>query len=332
MVRARIVLRAAAGEPSRAIATVLGIDIKTTREWRRRFARLRNRTLGGLDDAPRSGRPALVPLEVRCEVVKLACDRPNEHVPFREVWNRETLSEALWRETGWRLSKSEIGRILGDAELRPHYIRLWLHSPDPYFRALARAVCQLYLHPPPGSVVLCVDEKTCIQALERKRVTQPAVPGRAGRREFEYIRHGTRSLIAAFEVGTGKVFGQCRKRRTAKDLAAFMEQVARRYPTGDVYIVWDNLNVHCGEVWERFSARHGGRFHFQHTPKHASWMNQVEIWFSILQRRVIKHADFADVDQMVASILGFIGHWNRVEAHPFRWTFRGRFTHHRRAA
>lgn len=111
-----------------------------------------------------------------------------------------------------------------------------------------------------------------------------------------------------------------------------MEAVARRYPTGDVYVVWDNLNVHCGEAWERFNERHGGRFHFVHTPKHASWMNQVEIWFSLLHRRVLKHGHFPTAEAMVERIARFIGHWNRVEAHPFRWTFRGRFTQHRHAA
>src|SRR5262249_19067748 len=156
--------------------------------------------------------------------------------------------------------------------------------PDPHFRARAREVCGIYLAPPPGAVVLCIDEKTCIQALERVRSNQLPRPGRSGRREFEYIRHGTRCLLAAFEVGTGRVFAQLRKRRTAEDLAVFMEAVAQRYPTGDVYVVWDNLNTHVGEQWQRFSERHGGRFHFIYTPKHASWMNQVEIWFSILHR------------------------------------------------
>lgn len=327
--RARIVLRAATGEASHAIAKALGLDIKTVRLWRRRFARWPK--LATLNDQRRSGRPPRIPLHVRCEVVKLACDRPKEQV-FRDVWSRGALVDALWRETGWRLSKSEIGRIVEEAELRPHRIRLWLHSPDPEFRARVRRVCGLYVSPPPGATVLCIDEKTCIQALERLRRLGPPLPGREGRKEFEYIRHGTRCLLAAFDVRTGKVFGQVRKRRTAKDLAAFMEAVARRYPTGDVYVVWDNLNTHCGDAWRRFSERHGGRFHFVYTPKHASWVNQVEVWFSILHRRILKYGDFPTSDNMVGKILGFVSHWNRVEAHPFRWTFRGRFTQHRAAA
>ena len=142
------------------------------------------------------------------------------------------------------------------------------------------------------------------------------------------MRHSTRSLIAAFDTGSGKVFGQCRARRTADDLLAFMEALARKYPTGDVYIIWDNLNIHCGAAWDAFSRRHGGRFHFVHTPLHASWVNRVEIWFGILQRRVIRYGEFDSVQDLSARIHGFITHWNRFEAHPFRWTFRGRFSHH----
>ena len=126
-------------------------------------------------------------------------------------------------------------RILGVADLRPHKVRYWLHSPDPDFRSKVARICKLYLSPPAGAAVVCVDEKTCIQALERKNPARPAAPGREGRQEFEYRRHGTRALIAAFDVRTGEVFGQLRERRTAEDLRQFMEALARRYPRGPVY-------------------------------------------------------------------------------------------------
>ncbi len=199
---------------------------------------------------------------------------------------------------------------------------------DPEFRPKVARICDLYLEPPPGATVVCVDEKTCIQALERKHPGRPAAPGRHGRREFEYIRHGTRALIAGFDVRTGQIFGQLRSRRTASDLDEFMDGLARRYPRGLVYVVWDNLNIHHGEAWERFNARLGGRFHFVYTPKHASWVNQVEIWFGILHRRILKHGDFATAAAMVERVEAFIRHWNQVEAHPFHWTFRGRFQEH----
>lgn len=192
---------------------------------------------------------------------------------------------------------------------------------------------ELYVSPPKGATVLCVDEKTCVQALSRKHPSKPAAPGKAGRLEFEYVRHGTTTLLAAFDVRTGRVFGQCRKQRRAEDLLSFMDEVAKAYPTGDVYIVWDNLNIHGGERWAEFNARHGNRFHFVFTPKHASWVNQIEVWFSILHRRVIKYGTFQNVDVLKLSVLSFIEWWNAEEAHPFRWTFRGRFAqHHDRAA
>ncbi len=323
--RARIVLAAAGGASNAEIARTYGFTEKTVRKWRDRFAARSTRE--ALDDSQRSGRPETIPVEVRCELMMMACDHPPE-ITLRDIWTYASLSECLRRNTGWRISQSEIGRILRAEDFRPHRMRLWLHSPDPDFRKKARVICQLYAQPPVGANVVCVDEKTCMQALERKHPGRRPVPGRAGRREFEYVRHGTRTLLAAFDIKTGRVFGECRPRRTAEDLRQFMEALAEQYPTGDVYVVWDNLNIHHGEAWRRFNERHGGRFHFVYTPLHASWVNQVEIWFGILQRRVLKHGDFRTPAELSARVMAFISHWNRREAHPFRWTFRGRFTQH----
>ena len=323
--RATIVLNAAAGLSNAEIGRLLGLTEKTVRKWRDRFAA--HSVRAALDDAKRSGRPASIPVEARCELIKIACDRPPE-IALRDIWTHTSLSECLMRNTGWRISRSEVGRILRAEDFRPHRMRLWLHSPDPQFREKVRAICKLYTRIPAGANVLCVDEKTCIQALERRHIGRRPAPGRSGRREFEYVRHGTRALIAAFDIRTGRVFGQCRKRRTAEDLRQFMEALAEKYPTGDVYIVWDNLNIHHGEAWRRFNQRHGGRFHFVYTPLHASWVNQVEIWFGILQRRLLKHGNFSTPAEMVEGVLAFVSLWNRREAHPFRWTFRGRFEQH----
>ncbi|HEX9349264.1 MAG TPA: IS630 family transposase [Gemmatimonadales bacterium] len=323
--RACIVLAAAAGQSNAKIARTLGFTEKTVRKWRGRFAA--RSTRASLDDHHRSGRPESIPVEVRCELMMMACDRPPE-IALRDIWTYASLSERLMRSTGWRLSQSEIGRILRAEDFRPHRMRLWLHSPDPDFREKVRVICQLYTQPPLGAHVVCIDEKTCMQALERKHPGRRPAPGRAGRREFEYVRHGTRALLAAFDVKTGRVFGQCRPRRTAEDLRQFMDALAENYPTGDVYVIWDNLNIHHGEAWRHFNERHGGRFHFVYTPLHASWVNQVEIWFSILQKRVLKHGDFRSPAELAVRVMAFISHWNRREAHPFRWTFRGRFTQH----
>jgi hypothetical protein len=242
---------------------------------------------------------------------------------FSAVWTHKALQVELVRQTGETMSLSEIRRTLWCGGLRPHRVRIWLHSPDPDFHVKAKAVCDLYLNPPAGAVVLSIDEKTGMQAradLHPIHVSET----RETRGEFEYTRHGTLTLIAAFDIRTGEVFGRF-WRRTAAGLVRFLEALAKKHPKGDVYIVWDNLNVHSGPAIDAFNARHGGRFHFVHTPLHASWMNQVEVWFSILQRRVLRHGSFSSRADLEGAVTGFIRHWNDVERRPFRWTFRGEF-------
>ena len=321
--RARIALLAGEGQSNAEIARLIGMTDKTVRKWRTRIAAWKH--LDALDDDRRSGRPASIPLAVRCEVVQLACQRvDDDKSPFRKIWTYGLLRACVAERTGWEMSETEIRRILRDEKIRPHRVRMWLHSPDPDFRRKVRAVCDLYCDPPKGATVLCIDEKTGMQALDRLHPTRPAARGRSARFEFEYVRHGTRTLIAAFNPRTGKVFAHCGRRRRAKNLLRFMEALAKQYPSGRVYVIWDNLNIHGGPRWEKFNRRHGGRFHFVYTPLHASWVNQIEIWFSILQRRILKHGSFSSAPELTAAVLGFVRHWNRHEAHPFRWTFRGR--------
>lgn len=329
--RARIIVLAAQALSNAEIARRVGCHLDTVRQWRQRFAE--DGRMSTLDDRPRSGRPARVSAATRCDVVKLACDKPGNHgVSHRETWTYEALAKVLLQETAVSLSSSEIGRILRNEDFRPHRMRLWLHSPDPDFRPKVRRICDLYMHPPKDAHVVCIDEKTGMQALGRRFPTKLPAPGRAGRFEFEYLRHGTWALLAAFDVHTGKVLGECKLQRRAEDLVAFMDNLARAYPKGQVYVVWDNLNIHYDgkdERWTRFNRRHGNRFHFIYTPLHASWVNQIEIWFSLLQRRVLQHGDFHSAQELRRAVLGFKDAWNRHEAHPFNWTFRGRFVHNR---
>ena len=224
------------------------------------------------------------------------------------------------------ISRSSYQRILAAGELRPHRVRGWLHSPDPQFREKVTAITELYLHPPAGTVVLSIDEKTGMQALERRFPDRPAAPGRPGRREFEYTRHGTQSLLCAFEVHRGRVVGDCGDTRTAADLVRFMETVAGQYPAGPVHVIWDCLNIHFDGIeqrWTAFNARHGHRFVFHYTPKHASWVNQVELFFSILQRQCLRPGSFRSTAELRTAVLAFLAAWNRDRAHPFRWTFTG---------
>ena len=221
------------------------------------------------------------------------------------------------------LSISEIGRILHFNDLRPHLVRYWLTCKDPNFGPKADRICELYVNPPPGAHVWCIDEKP-IQVLGRK---YPTVATRKGviRKEYEYVRRGTCCLLAAFETATGQVLGEVVEHRTADKTVAFLERLAAHQPAGDIYVVWDNLNTHKDgpdKRWIKFNERHGNRFHFVFTPIHASWLDQVEIWFSILEKRVLRNGDFVSVAAATRRVLDFIDLWDSDLAHPFRWTWR----------
>jgi transposase len=320
--RAKIILRAGEGLSNTVIAQQMNCTEKTVRKWRDRFANLS--TEKALDDAYRSGRPCRVPVEVRYQLISLACNRPNG-VLFRRVWSLASLSDELYEHTQCRISRSEISRLLNATSLRPHRVRMWLHSPDPNFNEKVVRICSLYRSPPPNATVLCVDEKTGMQALERKYPLHASNDSTEQRNEFEYIRHSTRSLIAALNIRSGNVTAHCGSTRKATDLEKFMDEVANRYRHNSVYIIWDNLNIHSAYKWEDWNKRHGDRFHFVYTPVHASWVNQMEIFFGILHRRVLKHGDFRSAIELENNVMKFINHWNAIEGHPFNWKFRGRF-------
>jgi transposase len=326
VLRARILLALEVDPCVTAVAERLNIDVKTVRRWRDRFAK--KRCVQALKDEPRSGRPPEIGLLSRLELLSMACGNPSDFGEVsRKVWTIDSLLEGFHRHhPKTPISRTSVLRILNDAEIRPHRVRMWLHSPDPEFKEKVRRICRLYLHPPRGAVVLCIDEKTGIQALGRKYPLRHASPGRAGRVDFEYVRHGTRTLLTAFNPHTGKVYAEVRKRRKADDLLEFMAAVARRYPRKKIYVIWDNLNIHYNgktQRWRRFNRRHGNRFRFVYTPLHASWVNQVEIFFGIVQKRVLRHGVFNSARQLQDALLRFIDHWNRHEAHPFHWTFKG---------
>jgi transposase len=323
VMRARIILGCAQDGSAVAVAHQVGVHLRTVERWRGRFRRA---GLPGLQDRPRPGRPAKFGPILRLELIALACE------PVAGAGGATTrtiaalVQEAEARGLVSRISRSSYQRILAAGELRPHRVRGWVHSPDPQFRAKVTAITELYLQPPAGAVVLSIDEKTGMQALERRFPDRPAAPGRPGRREFEYTRHGTQSLLCAFEVHRGRVVGDCRDTRTAADLVRFMEAVAVQYPTGPVHVIWDCLNIHfdgAAQRWTAFNARHGGRFVFHYTPKHASWVNQVELFFSILQRQCLRRGSFRSTAELRMAVETFLAAWNRDRAHPFRWTFTG---------
>ena len=321
--RARIILACEEGGSAKEVATRCGVHPSSVERWRRRFLKS---GLDGLCDRPRPGHKSKYGPVARLEVIALAC----EPVAFSNGRTRRTIEdlrrEVLDRGIALTMSWSTIQRILAEVDLRPHLIRGWVHSPDPRFREKVTEITDLYLNPSKGSVVLSIDEKTGMQALERRFPDRPASPGHRCRREFEYIRHGTQSLFCSFEVHSGRVIEQCGPTRTGADIRRFMARIAREYPRGTVHVIWDNLNIHFDgpdKRWTHFNRRHGNRFVFHYTPKHASWVNQVELFFSILQRECLRHGSFLSEQDLKEAVLHFIAFWNRERARPFRWTFRG---------
>jgi transposase len=323
--RARMVLLAACGKSISAIARQLGTCRLRVSQWLKRFEQVR---LSGLEDRPRSGRPIEITALERHQVIATACRAPKELGMARNTWTHESLREVLvGKGLVRRISASEVGRILGEADLKPHRVKGWCHSSDPDFQAKMRTIVALYVRRPAGAPVLSVDEKTGMQALSRARELQPAAPGRAGRLEFEYRRNGTRCLFACFNVGTGRVVGRITNSRKRPDFFAFLDLIARKYRQPRVHVILDNLNTHkdtsMGAFLSDWNRRHGSRFVFHFTPTHGSWLNQVELWFAIITRRVLRHGNFRSVDELNAALEQFITRWNRREAHPFRWSYRG---------
>lgn len=315
-----------AAKCARARAARLAKREVTLRERGKRDAlkRARAERRSALREAERADRGVLA-AEAALASTRAAAVGGRRAPCFSAVWTHQTLQAELERQTGTKLSRSEIGRILLCGGLRPHRVQTWLHSPDPDFRAKARVICDLYVEPPPGVRVLCIDEKSGMTA--RQDLYPLHMPSRDQgrlRKEAEYVRHGTTNLIASLDVQTGEVFGRCMA-RTATGLVAFFEQLVAYYPEGEIVIICDNLNVHKGPLIDDFCARQGGRVRFVYTPLHASWVNQIEIWFSILQRKVLRHGSFSSPMDLVAGVMDYIRHWNTVERRPFRWRFRGDF-------
>jgi len=321
--RARIILASEDGGSAAVVARRVGVHPRTVERWRDRF---RCHGLRGLHDKPRPGSPPKLAPVTRLELIALACEPVERHEGKTTRTIAELVDTAVARRLVDGIGWSSYQRLLAESDLRPHRVQGWLHSPDPQFREKVTEITELYLHPPAGAVVLSIDEKTGMQALERRFPDRPAAPGRRRRREFEYTRHGTQSLLCAFEVHRGRVVADCGATRTADDLVRFMERIAALYPTETVHVIWDNLNIHFDGAagrWTAFNARHGHRFVFHYTPKHASWVNQVELFFSILQRQCLRDASFHSIEELHTAVLAFIAAWNRDRAHPFRWTFTG---------
>jgi transposase len=318
--RAKIVLLAHAGWPNARIAAGLGCTVNTVRTWRRRFVR------GGvpaLCDRPRSGRPEVYGPQVRLAIVAAVTSVPPEGT---SVWTHALIAGEL---AGTGISVSQAGRILADLDLRPHKVRGWLNRRDDHqFWAQAAAVCDVYLRPPPDTVVVCIDEKTGIQAKYRKYPERAARRGRLARREFEYVRTGTVSIIAALHVATGQVIAEPVTSSNSVTFTGFLHRLDQcTDPRLNLRLVMDNGPSHTSAATRAWIAAHP-RISVTYTPKHASWLDMAELWFGVLTRALLRRGEFTSRADLIEKITAFTIRYNRT-AQPWKWAYDARADHAR---
>lgn len=378
--RARIILLATQKPSIATIAATVQVAANTARKWIKRYTRPTPQTstppdpappsptapplpsrLSRLADAPRSGRPDTFTGEQFCSLIALACEKPEEHGrPITHWTARELQAQALEEGLVPRISVRQINRLLQATDLQPHRSRYWLNAKlDPLKEEIIRTVCALYQQAQAaadrGHLTFSVDEMTGIQALERIAPDLPMEVGKPVRREFEYERHGTLSLLAGLAVADGTVQALCRPTRNEADFLALIDCLVQAHPqaTGFTFVL-DNLNTHQSESLVRYVARDAGltesllgikgqegilhtqasrarflsdpthRLRFCYTPKHASWMNQIEIWFGILVRKVIRRGNFTSLADLLQKLQAFVAYFNRTMAKPFQWTYQGK--------
>jgi len=377
--RATLILLAFAGLLNEAIAGKVDLERHQIGLWRSRWAAafrrlvlvecledppaLRKAIRELLADAPRAGSPGKFTAEQLAQIFATACEDPQKSgLPFTHWTHAELVKEVIKRDIVKSISVRHLGRLLDEADLKPHRIRYWLNAKekdDPAFVPQMQFVCATYAAAPQlyeqfRTHTISTDEMTGIQALERIAPTKPTKPGQEARREFEYKRHGTQVLICNFHVVTGAVVSPTvQDTRTEEDFVKHLERTLATDPDAGWVIVTDQLNIHLSEGMVRLVAREcdiaaetlgkkgksgilksvasrkkfltdlSHRIRFVYTPKHSSWLNQVEIWFSILARRVIRRGNFTSKEDLRTKILNFIDYFNKVMAKPFKWTFTG---------
>jgi len=303
--RARIVLLAAEGESNTAIAAKVGVSRPTVIDWRTRYAR---QGLPGLADDPRSGRPRTIDHR---QIVAVTLKPPPKKYGVTH-WSSRLLGRHL------KISNGTVAKAWRDYGVAPWRVETFKFSTDPELVAKVIDVVGLYLAPPENAIVLCIDEKSQIQALDRTAPMLPMQPGLPERRTHDYKRHGTTTLFAALEIATGKVTGAVKARHRHQEFLAFLKQVARAYPEGELHLVMDNYAAHKRvEVRDWLTAN--PRIHAHFTPTSGSWLNLVEVWFGNIERQAIHRGTFTSVRDLNAKIRAFVNGWND-RAHPFIWT------------
>jgi len=306
--RARLILALADGLSYREIEKRLRTSPPTIARWRQRFEQHR---IEGLNPRHKGSRPRLVTPAVQARILRRTLEAPPDGSTH---WTCRKLAKAVG------ISKSTVQRVWTQAQLKPHRLDRYMASNDPEFESKAADIIGLYLNPPQHAAVFCVDEKTAIQALDRLDPVLPLSPGRVERHGFEYYRHGTLSLYAALDVKSGKVTGKTAKRHTSAEFIDFLADVVRKSRWArEIHIVLDNLSAHKTKAVEQFLEQNPRvRFHF--TPTYSSWLNQVELWFSKIQRQVIDRGVFTSIADLARKLRRYIRAYEK-SARPFRWTY-----------
>jgi transposase len=305
--RARIVLAAAEGLENKAIVEVVGADANTVGKWRRRFA---ERRLDGLYDEPRPGAPRQIGDEEIAEVVRRTLE---ETPPDATHWSLRSMARAVGH------APSTIHGIWQAFGLQPHRAESFKLSSDPFFVEKVRDIVGLYLAPPERALVLCADEKSQVQALDRTQPLLPMRPGQPERRSHDYTRHGTTTLFAALDVASGKVIGRCFARHRAREFLKFLRAIEANVPGElDIHLVIDNYATHKTPAIRRWFARHP-RWHIHFTPTGASWLNQVERFFALLTEKQLRRGVHRSTQELETAILDYIDTVN-ADPKPFRWT------------
>ena len=304
--RARIILLAADGLSNGSISQQLHLSRQTVGKWRKRFIR---QSLLGLYDEPKPGAPRSMGDEQIAELVH----RTLKSTPANAThWSCRSLAQES------QVSKSSVQRVWRAFGLKPHRQKHFTLSTDPFFVEKVRDIVGLYLNPPDNAMVLCVDEKSQIQALDR---TQPVLPMGLGYVEgvtHHYVRHGTTTLFAALDIASGEVLSKCKPRHRHQEFLQFLEHIDANVPPElEIHLVVDNYATHKHEKVRRWLAARP-RYHIHYTPTSASWLNQVEIWFNIITQRAIRRGTFRKVKELIARIEDFVRHYN-VDCQPFTW-------------
>lgn len=306
--RAELIVGLAAGESYSALQRRLGCGRQYVARWKSRFLAER---LGGLYSRHRGRKPLRRTPALEAKILEATRRKPTDGSTH---WSTRRLARHL------KLSHSMVARVWKRAGLQPHRMRRYMASDDPNFETKAADIIGLYLKPPAHAAVFCLDEKTAIQALDRLDPVLPLSPGRAVRHGFEYYRHGTLSLYAALNTATGEVLGKTTPRHTSAEFTAFLEQLLATQPEHrEVHLIVDNLSAHKTKAVADFLARHS-RLRIHYTPTYSSWLNQVEIWFSKIQRDLIARGVFTSKADLARKIMRYIRLYNK-NAQPIKWAY-----------